>query len=135
MTIHGMHSRLCRETQPALAIRVPWHSEWDGPAEAAGGGELEAEVIVEACDGVVMLVDYEEVTARCEIAPVEVVEGGEGKRGRELREIGGVLEVAEVVVFGAFGGGWGGVFLGAAWTLPVAGSILLAGFSSTGSRW
>lgn len=33
---------------------------------------------MEACDGVVVLVDYEEVTAGCEIALVETVEGGEG---------------------------------------------------------
>ncbi|OBT43975.1 hypothetical protein VE00_04681 [Pseudogymnoascus sp. WSF 3629] len=136
MTTHGMHSRLCREAQPALAIMVPRHSEWDGPAEAARGGELEAEVVVKACDGVVVLVDYEEVAAGCEIAVVEAVEGVGGKRGRgKLREIGGVLEVRDLIIFDAFRGGGRGVFLGAAWTLPLVGSIFLAEFSPAGSRW
>ncbi|KAL5344177.1 hypothetical protein ACLOAV_010853 [Pseudogymnoascus australis] len=89
MAMHGMHSRFRRETHPALAIRVPRYPEWDGPAEAAGGGELEAEIIVEACNGVIVLVDYEEVAAGCEVAVVEAVEGGEweerGSGGRALR--------------------------------------------------
>ncbi|KFZ09571.1 hypothetical protein V502_08653 [Pseudogymnoascus sp. VKM F-4520 (FW-2644)] len=131
-----MHSRLRRKAHPALAIWVPRHPERDGPAEAAGSGELEAEVVVEACDGVVVLVDYEEVASGCEMAVVEAVEGGEGEGGsREVREEGGVLEIGEVVVFGTFSGGGRGVFCGAAWTLPVARSILLAGFPPAGSRW
>lgn len=136
MATHGMHSCLRRKAHPALAIWVPRHPERDGPAEAASGGELEAEIVVEACNGVVVLVDYEEVTAGCEMAVVEAVEGGEGEGGRgEIREVRGDLEVGSVVVFGAFGGGGRGVFCGAAWTLPVVGSILLAGFPPAGSRW
>lgn len=124
MAMHGMHSRFRRETHPALAVRVSRHPEWDGPAEAAGGGELEAEIIVEACDGVIVLVDYEEVATGCEVAVVEAVEGG------KWEERGG-----EVAVLRALGSRGRGVFCRAAWTLPVAGSILLAGFSPAGSRW
>lgn len=79
MATHSMHSRLCRKAHPALAIWVPRHPEWDGPAEAAGSGELEAEIVVEACDGVIVLVDYEEVASGCDMAVVEAVEGGEGE--------------------------------------------------------
>lgn len=136
MATHGMHSRLRRKAHPALAIRVPRHPERDGPAEAASGGELEAEIVVEACNGVVVLMDYEEVAAGCEMAVVKAVEGGELEGGRGgMGEVRGILEVRGVVVFGAFGGGGRGIFCGAAWTLPVAGSILLAGSPAAGSRW
>ncbi|OBT64199.1 hypothetical protein VE03_06834 [Pseudogymnoascus sp. 23342-1-I1] len=136
MATHGMHSRLRRKAHPALAVRVPRHPEWDGPAEAASGGELEAEIVVKACDGVIVLMDYEEVAAGCEMAVMEAVEGGEGggRRG-DVRGVGGYLEVGEVIVLGAFGGGGIGVFCGAESTPRVFGSILLAGFPPTGSRW
>ncbi|KFY42891.1 hypothetical protein V494_02193 [Pseudogymnoascus sp. VKM F-4513 (FW-928)] len=116
-----MNPRLRRKAHPALAIRVPWHPKRDGPAKAAGGGKLEAEVIVKASDGVVVLVDYKEVSTGCEVAVVEAVEGGEGQRRGRVRVVGGGLEVGEVAIFGPFVGGRGGFFWGAPSTLPVAG--------------
>ncbi|KFX97473.1 hypothetical protein O988_04851 [Pseudogymnoascus sp. VKM F-3808] len=87
-----MHPRLRRNAHTTLAIWVPRHPERDGPAETAGGGDLEAEVIVKTCDRVIMLVDDKEMAAGGEMAVVEVIKGGKGERRRgKVSEIRGYL--------------------------------------------
>ena len=136
MTVHGMNPCFCCKAHSTLAVRVPRHPKRDGPAEAAGRGKLETEVVVETCDGVVVLVDYKEVTAGRDMTVVEAMEGGRWERGwGEVGEVRGNLEVREGVALGALGGRVESVIKWTAWSLLVADSTQLPRFPPVGSWW
>lgn len=92
------------------AIRIPGQPVHDGPAHAAGLVDLQAEVVVGARDGVVVLVD-DEVGAlwACSLGAVERRVGGDGEEGRP-EDVGleGVGEEGEVVRGGGVAGLDGG---------------------------
>jgi hypothetical protein len=66
-----VNPRLGRHPHQAPTVSVPGDAVRDRPAEAARGGELEPEVVVQACDWVVVLVDYEVVAVGGLVALVE----------------------------------------------------------------
>lgn len=62
MVPEGMNARLGGVAVQAPAVGVAGGSVHDGPGDATGGIDLEAEIVVCSCDGVVVLVDHEVAT-------------------------------------------------------------------------
>ncbi|PNY26441.1 Uncharacterized protein TCAP_03629 [Tolypocladium capitatum] len=93
-----MDSRLRRVPVQPLAVRVPRQAVHDGPANAARAVDLQAQVVVRASDGVVVLVD-DKVRAMT-LAGAEFIQRGVGRDGegrrRRLRDARGGEQRGEV---------------------------------------
>ena len=69
-----MHPRLRRISVQLSTIRIARESVHDRPADRTRLRDLEAKVVVRACDGVVVLVNDEVMAFRVTVAFVEVDE-------------------------------------------------------------